>query len=136
VTSRLAQTAREVPTLVVTAGELAPARIEELQGLGCEIFAGPVEEGRPALGAVLDELGRRRMTNVLVEGGAEVHGSFRDADAIDEVHVFIAPRLAGGAGAKAPVGGRGVERIADALPLAGWHVETVEGDVLLHGWRA
>src|SRR5262249_21328597 len=135
-TSRLAQTARETPTLVVTAGELPPPRSAALQGLACEVFAAPAEDGRPALGAVLDELGRRRMTNVLVEGGAEVFGSFRDADAIDEVHVFVALRLVGGAQAKTPVGGHGVERVAEALPFASWRVELVEGDVLVHAWKA
>jgi diaminohydroxyphosphoribosylaminopyrimidine deaminase/5-amino-6-(5-phosphoribosylamino)uracil reductase len=73
------------------------------------------------------------MTNVLVEGGAGVLGSFLDARAVDEAHVFVAPRLAGGAAALTPVGGRGVEHIADALALSEWTVEQVEGDVLLHG---
>jgi diaminohydroxyphosphoribosylaminopyrimidine deaminase/5-amino-6-(5-phosphoribosylamino)uracil reductase len=85
--------------------------------------------------ALLAELGRRRWTNLLVEGGAGAFGGLRDADCIDEVHVFIAPRLAGGAAAPSPVGGRGVERIAEALALAEMRVELVEGDVLLHGWR-
>ncbi len=87
------------------------------------------------MAAVLEELGRRRMTNVLIEGGAEVLGSFVDAGAVDEVHVFIAPKLLGGAAAKTPVAGRGAEKIAEALSLTGWHVETLNGDVLLHGWR-
>jgi diaminohydroxyphosphoribosylaminopyrimidine deaminase / 5-amino-6-(5-phosphoribosylamino)uracil reductase len=41
---------------------------------------------------LLDELGRRRMTNLLVEGGAQVLGSLFDAELIDEVHVFVSPR--------------------------------------------
>ena len=52
---------------------------------------------RRGIGELLDELGRRRFTNVLVEGGGEVLGGFLDAGEIDEVHVFVAPRLAGGA---------------------------------------
>jgi diaminohydroxyphosphoribosylaminopyrimidine deaminase/5-amino-6-(5-phosphoribosylamino)uracil reductase len=89
----------------------------------------------PDVPALLDEMGRRRMTNVLVEGGAGVLGSFLDAGEIDEVHAFIAPRLAGGTAAKTPIGGRGVEKIAGALSLAEWRVEMIEGDVYLHGRR-
>ena len=85
--------------------------------------------------ALLDELGRRRFTNVLVEGGSGVLGSFLDASAIDEVHVFVAPRLAGGAAALTPVGGQGVGRMADALRLTGWEIEQIEGDLYIHGWR-
>jgi diaminohydroxyphosphoribosylaminopyrimidine deaminase/5-amino-6-(5-phosphoribosylamino)uracil reductase len=123
-TSQLARTARETPTWIVTAGEPAP----ELTALGCEVLA------VPDVPALLDEMGRRRMTNVLVEGGGGVLGSFLEAGEIDEVHAFIAPRLAGGAEAKTPIGGRGVEKMADALALAEWRVAMIDGDVYLHGW--
>ena len=53
--------------------------------------------------------------------------------AIDEVHVFIAPKFAGGAGAPSPVGGAGVERMASALKLADIAIEELEGDVYVHG---
>src|SRR5262249_30029918 len=83
---------------------------------------------------LLEELGRRRMTNVLVEGGATVLGSFLDARLIDEVQVFVAPVLAGGANAQTAVGGPGVEKIAQAARLTDdWSVEHLEGDVLLRG---
>jgi diaminohydroxyphosphoribosylaminopyrimidine deaminase/5-amino-6-(5-phosphoribosylamino)uracil reductase len=85
--------------------------------------------------SLLDELGRRRLTNVLLEGGAEVLGSFVDEDAIDEYHVFISPRIAGGREARPAVGGLGVEKMADALKLARWEFETLDGDLYVHGWR-
>jgi diaminohydroxyphosphoribosylaminopyrimidine deaminase/5-amino-6-(5-phosphoribosylamino)uracil reductase len=122
-TSQLVRTAREAPVLVVTSEAAAVQHQQELAALGCEVQVLPGEDGRPSVAALLDELGRRRLTNLLVEGGGEVLGSFRDADAIDEVHVFIAPRLAGGAGAKTPIEGQGVARIEEALSLAQWQVE-------------
>jgi diaminohydroxyphosphoribosylaminopyrimidine deaminase/5-amino-6-(5-phosphoribosylamino)uracil reductase len=132
-TSLLATTAREAPVLVVTATGGGADRAAELGALGCEWLSLPAQEERPALGALLDELGRRRMTNILVEGGAEVLGSFLDAGAIDEAHVFIAPRLLGGAAAKTAIGGLGVETIAEALRLTELHVELLEGDLYLQG---
>ncbi len=133
--SQLARTARETAVIMVTAPELAEARAEELRGLGCEVLLLPLEGTRPALTGLLDELGRRRMTNVLVEGGAGVLGGFRDAGEIDEIHVFIAPKLAGGATAMPAVAGLGCETIAQALSLRDWHVETIEGDLYVHGRR-
>jgi diaminohydroxyphosphoribosylaminopyrimidine deaminase/5-amino-6-(5-phosphoribosylamino)uracil reductase len=73
------------------------------------------------------------MTNVLVEGGSAVLGSFRDTAALDEVHVFIAPILVGGARALTAMAGTGVAQIEDALPLAEWRVEQIDRDVLVHG---
>jgi diaminohydroxyphosphoribosylaminopyrimidine deaminase/5-amino-6-(5-phosphoribosylamino)uracil reductase len=131
--SRLVQTARDAPVLVATA-DAPPECVAPLRAAGCEVLAVTPEAGRAGLAPLLDELGRRRLTNVLVEGGSEVLGSFLDAGAVDEVHVFIAPRLAGGGTARTPLGGRGTGRIADALPLERWETESIDGDLYVHGW--
>jgi diaminohydroxyphosphoribosylaminopyrimidine deaminase/5-amino-6-(5-phosphoribosylamino)uracil reductase len=128
-------TAGATPLLVATVAGVDGRRVSELRGCGCEVLALSAESGRPTVSGLLDELGQRRMTNILVEGGAAVLGSFLDAAAIDEVHVFIAPRLAGGAEAKTPIGGRGVDRMAETLNLAECRVERVDEDVYLHGWK-
>jgi diaminohydroxyphosphoribosylaminopyrimidine deaminase/5-amino-6-(5-phosphoribosylamino)uracil reductase len=133
--SQLTRTVKQIPLLVVTPSDLAPERTASLRDLGCEVLGLPGAEGRPAVTALLDELGRRRMTNLLVEGGSTVLGSFFDAREIDEVHVFIAPRLVGGDQARTPIAGRGMDRMAEALTLVAWHVEEIEGDLLLHGWK-
>lgn len=131
-TSRLLRTTGEAPVMVVTVAGSAP---ERLAAAGCEVLELSAENDRPAIVALLDELGRRRLTNILVEGGAEVLGSFLDAAEIDEVHVFVAPMFVGGGAAKGPVAGLGVARLADALRLASWSVERLEPDLFLHGWR-
>ncbi len=133
--SVLATTAREAPTLVAATAGAAPDRAAALRACGCEVLTSPAVGGRVNVAALLTELGRRRFTNVLVEGGGGALGAFLDAGAIDEVHVYIAPLLAGGAAARTPIAGVGVEKIADALRLAEMRVEAVEGDVVLHGWR-
>jgi diaminohydroxyphosphoribosylaminopyrimidine deaminase/5-amino-6-(5-phosphoribosylamino)uracil reductase len=132
---QLARTARAVPTIVVTDLDPPAERAAALRELGCEILTPAADGSRPLVGAVLKELGDRSMTNLLVEGGSDVLGSFLDADVIDEAHVFIAPRLVGGAEAKSPVGGRGRQTIQEALAFSHWEVDTVEGDAYLHGWK-
>jgi diaminohydroxyphosphoribosylaminopyrimidine deaminase / 5-amino-6-(5-phosphoribosylamino)uracil reductase len=133
--SRLVRTAREVPTLIATTLEAEKDRQEELAARGCEVMRLPAVAGRPDVMALLKELGRRRWTNLLVEGGSGVHGGFLDAGAIDEVHVFIAPCLVGGAGALGPVAGRGLDTIRESLRLNLSGVEVIDGDVYWHGWR-
>ena len=69
------------------------------------------------LGEALDELGRRGITSLLVEGGAELAGSILDAGEADELRVFVAPLVLGGG--RPLAAGRGPQRIADATtPLA------------------
>jgi len=131
--SQLVCTAHETPVLVVSSLPPDAEAAQPLQAAGCEVLSLPATDPAAQVRLLLDELGRRRMTNVLVEGGSEVLGSFRDAGAIDEVHVFIAPRLLGGTMALSPVGGRGADEIANSLSLAEWHVEEIAGDLLVHG---
>jgi diaminohydroxyphosphoribosylaminopyrimidine deaminase/5-amino-6-(5-phosphoribosylamino)uracil reductase len=89
--------------------------------------------GRPAVASLLAELGRRRMTNVLVEGGAEAFGSFLDARLIDEVHIFIAPKLLGGQDAKPVAAGLGPAQVRNAWPLADWTYERIGVDLYVRG---
>jgi len=131
--SRLVRTAREVPVLVAIGPEAPPADCAALQAAGCQMLVcdGPTPQAR--LEALFDELGRRRMTNVLVEGGGRLLGSLFDARLIDEVHVFIAPKLAGGGAAPGPIAGLGVATISAAPALRDVAVREVAGDVYLQG---
>jgi diaminohydroxyphosphoribosylaminopyrimidine deaminase/5-amino-6-(5-phosphoribosylamino)uracil reductase len=117
-TSQLIRTAAEAPVIVVAGRNSAAADRQRLGDGGVEVILCDADTHTDRLGQLLDELGRRRMTNVLVEGGSRLLGLFFDIRAIDEVHVFIAPKLCGGAGALAPLAGAGVDKIADALRLA------------------
>ena len=80
------------------------------------------------------------MTNVLVEGGGRVLGSFLDAGQVDAVDVFIAPILEGGDHARTAARGRGSHADGEALRLDGIEVSRVGGDVRIRGrlpqpWR-
>ena len=101
---------------------------------GCEVVPLPPSDNGLSIDAILAELARRRMTNVLVEGGAGVLGSFLDARAADEFHIFVAPRIIGGDKALSPVGGTGISRMADALHLAEFTSTPSGDDVYLHGF--
>ncbi len=131
--SRLVRTAREVPVLVAVGVEAAIADCARLQAAGCELLVCSGATAQARLEMLFDELGRRRMTNVLVEGGGRLLGSLFDARLIDETHVFIAPKLAGGAEALSPIAGRGVDAISAALALEDLAVEEIAGDIYLHG---
>ena len=131
--SQLARTAREVPVLVAVGPEAPQAEWQRLAQAGCQVFVCPRESHAARLDELLAELGRRRMTNVLVEGGGRLLGSLLDAGKIDEVHVFIAPKLIGGASAVGPIGGEGIDEISRALALQHLEVEQVGPDVYLHG---
>lgn len=116
--SQLARTAREVPVIVAASRDASAANRHRLQSAGCEVLALSATRHGQRLDELLAELGRRRMTNVLVEGGSRLLGNLLDLGQIDEVHVFVAPRLFGGAESLTPIAGLGVESPASALALS------------------
>ena len=115
--ARLVRTARRVPTWVFCGPEVPRRRVRALERAGCIVRPVRRTRGGLSLPAVLDALGAARMTNVLVEGGAKLLGRFFDEALADECHIYVARRLIGGAEAPGPLGGRGVERVADAVVL-------------------
>jgi diaminohydroxyphosphoribosylaminopyrimidine deaminase / 5-amino-6-(5-phosphoribosylamino)uracil reductase len=109
----------EAPLLVICAPEAASARRDALEGAGAEVIVAPGRTLRDRLEAALDELGRRDLQDVLVEGGPTLAGSLFDAGEIDALRLFIAPVLVGSAEARAVLEGDGVARIAEGVrPLA------------------
>jgi diaminohydroxyphosphoribosylaminopyrimidine deaminase/5-amino-6-(5-phosphoribosylamino)uracil reductase len=70
----------------------------------------------------------------MIEGGSLVLGAFTDINAIDEVHTFIAPKLAGGKNAVSPIGGDGLADMTAAQNLRDVEIETLDGDVHVHGF--
>jgi diaminohydroxyphosphoribosylaminopyrimidine deaminase/5-amino-6-(5-phosphoribosylamino)uracil reductase len=111
--SKLIQTASDSPVLIFSGHEEAEKT---------ELLAGGVEIVRHAtngrhLTTILDELGKREIQSVLVEGGANVAGKFLDAGLVNKVSFFIAPKIIGGSEAPMAVGGRGVEKLADGIEL-------------------
>lgn len=127
--SQLVATAREAPVLVAV-GTAAPAnRLAALQEAGCEIWTAPQVDRPTQLRSLLEELGSRRHTNLLVEGGPDVLRSFFAAALVDEVWTFIAPRIVGGAGPAAPP----LPTFADAPPIEIERIDHPGGDILLRG---
>jgi diaminohydroxyphosphoribosylaminopyrimidine deaminase/5-amino-6-(5-phosphoribosylamino)uracil reductase len=115
--SQIVCTLREVPTLVATTSAAPGERVERLREAGAVVELLPDNNSRVDLPALMAELARLSVTSVLLEGGAELTASMLAAGLVDKAIVFIAPKLVGGRDAPGPVGGEGVARVADALPV-------------------
>jgi len=81
------------PVLLITGSEDA-ARRAALVARGAEILCLPGATARD-LGAVLTELARREINEVLVEAGARLAGAFVAARLVDELVLYLAPHMLG-----------------------------------------
>lgn len=86
-------------TWICCAEDAAPAKIQLLASNGVTVIPVGVDAaGKLRLDQVLDELGKRQVTSLLVEGGATVHGSFLRGQLADHLQLFYAPVLGGAGG--------------------------------------
>lgn len=130
--SAVVRTAFEVPTTIVVTDLASPDDVRAFEERGCEVIVVP-GNGRVPIGPLLDILGGRGATNVLVEGGGKVVGSFLDAGEVDAVEVYLAPVIEGGDHAHTPVRGIGLLDMAQSLRLSSHQVEVCDGDVRILG---
>ncbi len=131
--SQLLRTLDAGPVLVAAAADAPSAAVSRLRSAGCEVLICDAPTRPARLEQLLDELGRRRFTNVLVEGGGRLLGALFDARLVDEVHAFIAPKLVGGAAARTPLAGEGTANMAQAVRLDRPQWRSLGDDLYLHG---
>ncbi len=124
--SRLARTTAEAPTIVFT-NSRDREKAEMLRSQGVDVVE--TEMGGRDLAAVLEELRKREIQSVLVEGGTEVAGAFVDARLVDKITFIAAPLIIGGREAPTAIGGMGAESIAAALKLTDVEVTALGSDL-------
>lgn len=110
--SRIARTARRVPTLVACSGLAPRAARRRLEAAGAEVLVAGRREVR--LRRLLSELHARGARSVLVEGGGATNWGFLREGLVDEAVIAVAPVALGGRGAPPLVGGAGFAAVAGA----------------------
>jgi diaminohydroxyphosphoribosylaminopyrimidine deaminase/5-amino-6-(5-phosphoribosylamino)uracil reductase len=121
-------------TLVAVAKPLDPKKMAEFQKVGAEVMEFRAKQQLIDLHLVLDELGKKKITSVLVEGGSILFGSLFDSHLVDKVLVCISPIIIGGEDAKTAVTGIGTNTITEALHLYNVKMHTMGTDILLNGY--
>ncbi len=134
-TAAVVRGARDHPTWVITDAQHDAARANALRTQGVEILAR--EPADPAAAPVMDIarlLAARGITRLLIEGGGTLAASFIDADLVDAVAWFQAPKLIGADGIPA-VGALNVADVARAPGFTRIGGETVADDTVSYYLR-
>jgi diaminohydroxyphosphoribosylaminopyrimidine deaminase/5-amino-6-(5-phosphoribosylamino)uracil reductase len=123
-------------TLLALGRHLTPGKAAPFSRAGAEILELPQAGGRVDLKQLLQVLGKREITSVLVEGGGILLGSMFDQGLVDKVIAFIAPLIIGGEGAKTAVAGKGVTKVVNSIGLERVRVERFGPDIMVSGYVA
>jgi diaminohydroxyphosphoribosylaminopyrimidine deaminase / 5-amino-6-(5-phosphoribosylamino)uracil reductase len=129
--SKLVATINEAPLIIAVAENAPEEQVAALRNVGCEILPLPRRHRQLDLDALLQNLGARRITNLMIEGGASVLGSAFRANIVDEVRIFIAPTVLGGAGTNISALCSGAKNAAEARKARNVNCIRSGDDILL-----
>lgn len=91
--------------------------ISKLQHAGAEVVTLPAVAGKVSLPQLWKELGCRKIQRLLIEGGAELAGAALSAGLINQLRLFVAPKILGGSSPFRLFPAGGCTTMAEAVSL-------------------
>jgi riboflavin-specific deaminase-like protein len=131
----LRENGARVIVVTLARGDTAPA--EAIRRTGAEVLTVPESDGRVNLAIAFQELRERGIRSLLVEGGAQIATEVIRKQLVDELVLFIAPKILG-SGIDA-LGDLGVIDMSQAVQFSSSSVEVLDDDIVFRGepiWSA
>jgi diaminohydroxyphosphoribosylaminopyrimidine deaminase/5-amino-6-(5-phosphoribosylamino)uracil reductase len=108
--------------------------IKEYEARGAQVILDAGVDGEVSLTGLLNELGQRQISSLIVEGGANISGQFLLYRLFDKASFFIAPKIVGGQNALSAVGGLGFDLIEQAVELENIELNRHNQDIEITGY--
>ncbi|MDP2681229.1 MAG: bifunctional diaminohydroxyphosphoribosylaminopyrimidine deaminase/5-amino-6-(5-phosphoribosylamino)uracil reductase RibD [Deltaproteobacteria bacterium] len=110
-------------------------KIKKIEAKGAEILALPSKTGEVDLKTLMKELGKREITNLIIEGGPTIAAASLKDGIVDKITIFYAPRILGKEGLPM-IEGLGIRRLKDAVSLSRLECKRLGEDILVEGYIA
>jgi len=121
-------------TLIAVSEDVPPRHLERLKTTGISFLVCPKKEGRIDLIALMDMLGNRSITSVLLEGGATLMGAMIREKLVDKFCIFKAPKILGGSDGRPMALGQGPSKMDQSIPLKDIRIKRFGDDLLITGY--
>lgn len=121
----------EAKTWIVTKTGANPEKMRALEDKGVEFIYITKDDSGLDLKELIGKLYEKGVTDLLVEGGSEVNGSFLRAGLINKFFVYMAPKILGGRGSLTPFTGVDVENMDQALDVSIHKIEHYGEDICI-----
>ncbi|MEE2935140.1 MAG: bifunctional diaminohydroxyphosphoribosylaminopyrimidine deaminase/5-amino-6-(5-phosphoribosylamino)uracil reductase RibD [Planctomycetota bacterium] len=129
VQSKLVQSARDVPLHLMVGNQVDTEQCQILQQAGAEVLETGTDDPSTMVEQALHWMGKKSLTNLMLEGGSELLASFFESGQIDECHIFLGAKVVGGQQAPGPIGGSGIGKIANAEAFTLISVDALQSDL-------
>jgi diaminohydroxyphosphoribosylaminopyrimidine deaminase/5-amino-6-(5-phosphoribosylamino)uracil reductase len=134
VNARVLGHAKGSETLIAVSEDIAGRRLKRFERKEVSLLMCPEKEGRIDLRALMDMLGKRSITSVLLEGGATLMGAMIREKLVDKFCIFKAPKILGASDGRPMALGKGPSRMDQSILLKDVQVRRFAGDLLIEGY--
>jgi len=121
-------------TLIAVGDDLPARRLERFKRRGIPLLLCPKNQGRVDLRALMERLGTRSITSVLLEGGATLMGAMIRERLVDKFCIFKAPKILGGSDGRPMAIGPGPSRMDQGIELKDVQIKRFGEDILIVGY--
>lgn len=128
--SEIVKTANKYKTIIAYVnGDSDKINALEKEGFILQKFSS--KDGKVDLNELMQYLGEQNIDSIFVEGGANLNDSFMREGLVNRLEVFVAPKVFGGADARSPIEGMGVDFVSEAKEFSLENVRRIDEDILL-----
>ena len=121
-------------TLIAVSEDVPSGRLKRFEKKGVSFLVCPKKEGRIDLRALMDRLGKRSITSLLIEGGATLMGAMIRERLVDKFCIFKAPKILGGNDGRPMALGQGPSRMDQSISLKDIQIRRIGDDFLITGY--
>ena len=128
--SKILQTCNKIPTIIVVSEKISNQNLKKLKRFPVEVIM--TGKNSVNIKSLLNNLSKRKIKTILVEGGGTVNWEFIKNNLFDEILITVTPFIIGGTDAITFVQGRGFDKITKSPRLRLNTIKKLENYLVLH----
>ena len=132
--SKIVKSTHLSPVTIVIGKDVSSRKTSSFRHTKVQFLKVRARGDRIDLKEFLRNLAEREVAHLLIEGGGTLIGEAFEKKVVDELYVFIAPKIIGGKEAPTAVEGKGISRVIEAFSLKQMSWRQMGQDLLIHGF--
>ncbi len=132
--ARVMNKSRPQDVILAVSSRASRIKVERFRKKGYNVIVCPLKNGRLQLSRLVELLGQKEVTSLLVEGGAHVIGEFFREKLADKAMIFIAPKILGDEKALSSIIGLKTGDVNKTILLRDMDFWRIAEDILIEGY--